>query len=63
MKWQDMAPTPEKDTKMPMTETHFYKVIAMHDELIHEQKAEISKLKHKLNNALAKIERYKNVGI
>lgn len=41
--------TPAKDTMMPMTEEHFTKVIAMRDELIFEQKDEISKLKMKAN--------------
>lgn len=55
MKWHDMAETPRKDEKMPMTKEHFYKVIAMRDELIFEQKDEISKLKHKVSVLQAKL--------
>lgn len=54
-KWQEIALTPEKDKKMPMTEKHFYKVIAMRDELIFEQKEEISKLKSKVSELRAKL--------
>ena len=45
----EKAVTPAKDVMMPMTEAHFYRVIGMHDELIHEQRLEIGKLKHKIN--------------
>ena len=54
-KWHEMAMTPKKDTKMPMTEEHFYKVIAMHEELIFEQKDEISKLKSKVGELREKL--------
>jgi hypothetical protein len=46
--WRD-TPTQGKDKQMPMTEEYFSKVIAMRDELIFEQKDEISKLKMKIN--------------
>ena len=36
--------SPTKGEMMPMTEEHFYRVIGMHDELIHEQRVEIGKL-------------------
>lgn len=55
IKWQDMAQTPAKDERMPMTKEHFYKVIAMRDELIFEQKDEISKLKSKVSELRAKL--------
>ena len=41
--------TPKKDNRMEMTQDNFYRVIAMSDELIHEQKAEIASLKSKIN--------------
>ena len=41
--------TPEKDKRMEMTEDNFYRVIAMHGELIHQQKDEIAKLKQTIN--------------
>ena len=49
MNWRKVL-TPTKGERMPMTEKHFYKVIGMRDELIFEQKDEISKLKIKINN-------------
>ena len=41
--------TPEKDKRMEMSQDNFYRVIAMHDELIHQQKDEIAKLKQTIN--------------
>jgi len=60
MSWHDKGITPTKDKRMAMTEENFYRVIAMRDELIMEQKDEISKLKHELNNAKAKLLSKKN---
>ena len=57
-KWHEMALTPPKGEKMPMTEKHFYKNIAMRDELIFEQKDEISKLKIKVNKLQQRIDSY-----
>tara|TARA_R110002096_G_scaffold66306_1_gene161382 strand:- start:31613 stop:31792 length:180 start_codon:yes stop_codon:yes gene_type:complete len=54
-KWHELALTPTKGEKMPMTEDHFYKVIAMRDELIFEQKDEIASLKMKVNRLQQKI--------
>ena len=54
-KWHEIALTPTKGEKMPMTKEHFYKVIAMRDELIFEQKEEISKLKMKINRIQQKL--------
>lgn len=55
MAWHDKGITPAKDKRMEMTSENFYRVIAMRDELIMEQKDEISKLKHELNNTKAKL--------
>ena len=49
--------TPTKGQRMPMTEAHFAKVCAMRDELIFEQKSEISKLKAKVNKLEQKLVR------
>ena len=59
-KWHEMALTPPKGEKMPMTEEHFYKNIAMRDELIFEQKDEISKLKMKVNRMQQKLDGKRN---
>ena len=61
MKWHEIALTPTKGERMPMTETHFDKVIAMRDELIFEQKDEIAKLKMKVNKLQQRIDRYYQV--
>jgi CRISPR/Cas system-associated endoribonuclease Cas2 len=57
-KWHEMALTPNKGEKMPMTEAHFDKVIAMRDELIFEQKDEIAKLKMKNNKLQQRVDQY-----
>ena len=50
MKWHERkGETPEKDKPMIMDSDNFHRIIAMYEELIMEQKAEISKLKHKSN--------------
>ena len=56
-----MALTPPKGEKMPMTEEHFQKVIAMDQELILEQKDEIAKLKMKVNKLQQRIDQYYQV--
>ena len=61
MKWHEMALTPPKGEKMPMTEEHFQKVIAMDQELILEQKDEIAKLKMKVNKLQQRIDKYYQV--
>ncbi len=48
-KWCDTGTTPSKDKKMAMTQKNFYRVIAMRDEIIFEQKEQIAKLKIKIN--------------
>ena len=58
MKWHEIALTPTKGERMPMTEAHFDKVITMRDELIFEQKDEIAKLKMKVNKLQQRIDRY-----
>ena len=48
--WHTLAgETPEKDKRMEVTQDNFYRVLAMNDELIHQQKDEISKLKQTIN--------------
>jgi hypothetical protein len=54
-KWQDIAPPLKKGERIPMTEGYFYKVIGMRDELIFEQKDEISRLKMKVNRLQQKL--------
>ena len=57
MKWHELAgETPEKDKRMEMTQDNFYRVLAMNDELIHEQLAEIAKLKSKINQLQLKLD-------
>jgi hypothetical protein len=55
MPWHDKGITPAKGEMMKMTEENFYRVIAMRDELIDEQRQEISKLKVKINKLQQKI--------
>jgi hypothetical protein len=47
--WQEMAPPTLKGSKMPMTQEYFYKVLAMDQELILEQREEIQRLKMTIN--------------
>ena len=54
--------SPPKGEMMPMTEEHFHRVIGIHDELIHEQKAEIAKLKMTINKLRLKLESRKYHG-
>ena len=55
--WHELhGETPAKDARMEMTEDNFYRVIAMHDELIEEQFAEISALKASNNKLRLKLE-------
>ena len=53
--WRGEPLSPAKDKREPMTEERFYKIINMHDELIHEQKDEIARLKMKINQLKLKI--------
>ena len=55
-KWHELALTPTKGEKMPMTEDHFQKVIAMDQELILEQKDEIARLKMKINRLQQRVD-------
>lgn len=48
-KWQRMAETPTKGERMPMTEAHFDKVIAMRDEVIDDLRKEVVSLKRTVN--------------
>ena len=52
--WHSIGLTPAKGEPMEMTQENFYRVIAMHEELIMEQKDEISKLKMKINKLTQK---------
>lgn len=47
--WLDYATTPAHYEAMPKTQEQFYKILAMDQELILEQKDEISKLKATIN--------------
>ena len=55
MAWQDIGESPAKDSPMEMTQDNFMRVIGMHDELIHEQREEISKLKARINKLELKL--------
>lgn len=56
MAWHELpGETPKKDVRMEMTKENFYRVISMRDELIDEQRAEISKLKAKVNQLRLKL--------
>jgi len=55
MNWRDMALTQGKDKPMPETKEHYLKMLALDDELIHEQKVEISALKVKINKLQQKL--------
>jgi hypothetical protein len=55
MPWHDKGLTPTKGERMEMTEENFSRVIAMRDEIIFEQKDEISKLKMKVNKLQQRI--------
>ena len=48
--------TPKKDERMEMTEDNFYRVIGMRDEIIDEQRVEISALKAANNKLRVKLE-------
>jgi hypothetical protein len=55
-KWHELpGETAAKDKPMDMTQENFYRVIAMRDDLIDEQRVEISKLKAKVNQLSQKI--------
>lgn len=53
-RWNERGLDVDKDTSMPMTEEHFYKIIDMTAELIDEQKTSIENLKVKVNSLLMK---------
>ena len=55
MSWCDKGTTPAKGVKMEMTEENFYRVIAMRDELIDEQRKENSKLRAKVERLQQKV--------
>lgn len=57
MNWHELpGETPEKGDHMIMDEDNFNRVIAMRDELIDEQRTEISNLKAKVNQLTLKLE-------
>ncbi len=47
--WHTNGMSPTKDKRMAMTEDNFYRIIAMHDEVIFEQRDTIAKLKMTIN--------------
>jgi hypothetical protein len=47
--WRVVGDMGVKGEPLARTEENFNKIILMHDELIHEQKEEIAKLKMKIN--------------
>ena len=54
--WQNIGDTtPAKGVRMEMTSDNFYKIIAMRDEIIFEQKDEIAKLKSTVNKLRLKL--------
>lgn len=53
---EEPGKTPAKDKRMDMTEDNFYRIISMRDEIIHEQKAEISTLKISNNKLRMKLQ-------
>jgi len=54
--WQEIGyPLPSKEQRMKMTSENYYKIIAMRDELIFEQKDEIAMLKMKINQLQLKL--------
>jgi len=56
--WQEIGyPLPSKEQRMKMTSENYYKIIAMRDELIFEQKDEIARLKMKINQLQLKLKR------
>ena len=53
--WRDMAETPAKGERMPMTADHFMKMMALDDELIKELQLEIQALKLTINQLRQRI--------
>ena len=53
--WQSLGDTTVKGETMSMTQENFYRIIGMHEELIMEQKQEISDLKMKINKLNQKL--------
>lgn len=53
--WQTMAPPTDKREPMPQTREYWVKMAAMDQELILEQRAEIAKLKQKVNQLQQKL--------
>jgi len=55
--WHELpGETPKKDKRMDMTQDNFYRVIGMRDEIIDEQRVEISMLKASNNKLRIKLE-------
>jgi hypothetical protein len=55
MAWHENGTTPKKGDMMEMSQVNFYRVLEMRDEIIDEQRVEISKLKAKLNQLRLKL--------
>lgn len=58
--WQDMAPSNGKKEPMPQTREYWIKLAAMDQELILEQKDQISRLKVQLNKLQQRLARIRN---
>jgi hypothetical protein len=50
--------SPTKGEMMPMTEEHFFRVIGLHDELIHEQRVEIGRLHMQVVKLQQKLDKF-----
>lgn len=55
--WCDKGMTPPKGEPMVMTAENFTRVCEMRDEIIHEQRIEIQKLKMTVNKLRQKLDR------
>lgn len=55
--WHSTGISPTKDKRMDMTQENFYRIIAMHDEVIFEQRDTMAKLKMTINKLRLKKEK------
>ena len=58
--WRELQ-TPPKDQPMPKTIDHYKKILAMDDELIHEQKEEIASKNSEINKLKQKVSKLEKV--
>ena len=55
--WHELhGETPAKDERMEMSQDNFYRIIGMRDEIIDEQRVEMSELKASNNKLRVKLE-------